>query len=48
MLDGLPSDGAGRYSVGSWGALLLAVGFALAAGGALLWMLWWAADMVGL
>ncbi len=39
MFDELPSGGVGRGAVGSWGALLFAAAFGLAASGALYWLL---------
>ena len=47
MLDGLPTDWPGRYSMGSWGTLLAALVFGLGAGGLLFGLLWYAASLVG-
>jgi hypothetical protein len=44
VIDGLPGDSPGRWSQGSWGGLLFALLFGLAAGGLLLAMLWYAAN----
>ena len=45
MIDGLPQDSPGRYSVGSWGGLLLAILVGLACATGLLWLLCYAADV---
>ncbi len=39
MIDGLPNDVPGRYSVGTWGTLIFAIVFGAALGGGLYWML---------
>ena len=45
MIDGLPDDVPGRYSVGTWGTLIFAIIIGVALGGGLYWMLDYAASV---